>query len=112
MVGAAGTATGWTIGKTLHEFWPDARFVTADINPPWLYPAATLAAATVQMPLVRESNYLDVLRKELIDHGVDIYMPLLDEELVLTAADLDWFREHDMNPYVMNAPGMKWYEIR
>lgn len=23
-----------------------------------------------------------------------------------------WFREHDMNPYVMNAPGMKWYEIR
>lgn len=93
MVSAAGTATGWTIGVVLRDHWPESRFITADINPSHLYPAAQLSAASVQILPVADPHYLDSLKGALQEHSVDAYIPLLDEEIALVADHQAWFSD-------------------
>ncbi|MEA2332370.1 MAG: carbamoyl-phosphate synthase large subunit [Thermoleophilaceae bacterium] len=86
-IGAAGTATGYGIARSLRTHWGDrVRLVTADINPAHLVAASELADAHVVVPPVAQADRLArALRDGFEAHGVDTYFPLLVAEIVLAA---------------------------
>ncbi|MGZ4202492.1 MAG: ATP-grasp domain-containing protein [Thermoleophilaceae bacterium] len=85
-IGAAGTGTAYGLAASLREHWGDGvRIVAADINPPHLVATAALADETVQVPLLVEEEFVDDLFDGFVRFGVDTYVPILDDEILLAA---------------------------
>jgi carbamoyl-phosphate synthase large subunit len=85
-IGAAGTTTAFGIVTTLKERWPErVEVVAVDINERRLVAAAALADSFVQCPLTADPGYGDWLAAFLADAGIDLYVPLIDADIVLAA---------------------------
>lgn len=88
LASAAGTATAYGLLRSLRHRWGDSlRLVAADINPPHLVAAATVADATHHLPLAIDADFETRAMQLLRDEGVTIWWPVLDAEIVI-AADL------------------------
>jgi carbamoyl-phosphate synthase large subunit len=59
--------------------------VVGDTNPPRLVAASKLADVALQVPPVAEPSFVDCLTDLIVRHRVDIYVPILDEEILLAA---------------------------
>jgi carbamoylphosphate synthase large subunit len=85
-IGAAGTTTAFGLVRSIRRHWSDSvSVVVGDTNPPHLVGASKLADAAVQVPRVADPMFTDFLVDLIQRHGVDIYVPILDEEIVLAA---------------------------
>ena len=85
-VGAAGTATAYGLIRSIRRHWGDrVSVVAADTNPPHLVAAARLADHVVQVPPVADPGFAEVVAGCVAGHGVDIYAPVLDEEILVAA---------------------------
>ena len=85
-IGAAGTTTAFGIVATLKERWPwQVEVVAVDINERRLVAAAALADSFVQCPLIADPGYGEWLPAFLADAGIDLYVPLIDADIVVAA---------------------------
>lgn len=85
-LGAAGTGTAFGILRSIHEQFPGTiRVIAADMFPRHLVASAMLADCFEQVPPVSEPSFPGALRGGLSRHGVDTYVPILDEEIWLAA---------------------------
>lgn len=85
-VGAAGTATAYGVCRAVRDrFGGQVRLISADTNPRHLVPAAALADEHVQVPPVADAAFVPFLRAQLAARGIDTYVPILDEEIVVGA---------------------------
>jgi carbamoylphosphate synthase large subunit len=87
-IGAAGTTTAFGIVATLKERWPtEVEVVAVDINERRLVASAALADSFTRGPAVADPGYADWLARFLVAEGIDLYVPLIDADIV-TAAEL------------------------
>lgn len=87
LIGAAGTSTSFGVIKTLHEVWPKTvKTVAADMSPPWLVASSSIATSAVQVPPILDSSFLERMKKILKDLHVDVYFPIIEDEILLTSA--------------------------
>ncbi|MBE2316897.1 ATP-grasp domain-containing protein [Solirubrobacter sp. CPCC 204708] len=95
LAGAAGTATAYGLLRSVRERWGAAvRLVAADINPPHLVAATTLADASHQVPLAADPGFQARIVELVAAEAVTVWWPVLDAEIVI-AADL---RERGLLP--------------
>jgi carbamoyl-phosphate synthase large subunit len=86
VIGAAGTATGFGVARTLRAHWPnEVTLVAADVNPRQLVATAALSDGYVQSPPVADPSYGDWLTRTLKETAADVYIPLLDQDIALAA---------------------------
>ena len=87
-LGAAGTATAHGLLRSIRRHWGvRVSVVAADSSPWWLVAASRLADTTEQTPMVSDPGFLEFMVDALRRLHVDIYVPILDEE-ILVAAEL------------------------
>jgi carbamoylphosphate synthase large subunit len=85
-LGAAGTGAAFGIAKALKERWgAGVWIVAADINPRHLVAAVAFADGFEQVPPVADPGFSSSLGERLARHCVSVYVPILDEEIVLAA---------------------------
>lgn len=86
MIGAAGTATGFGIVRTLASNWPgEVEIVVADVRPRRLIGAAAFADEYLQSPPVADDGYAEWLVEALRSSGADLFVPLIDADIVVAA---------------------------
>ena len=90
LLGAAGTGTSFAIASRLRAVWGDAvRIVSVDINPQELVTTSLLSDAFIQVPLADDPAYESRIRNILLSEGIDIYVPILNEEHVVAQAIIE-----------------------
>lgn len=83
-IGAAGTSASFGIARSVRKRWAsDVFIVAADINPPQLVAASSLADAYEQVLPVDDCDFALRLTDALMRHRIDTYFPILDEEILL-----------------------------
>lgn len=88
LITAGGTATAWHLATIIKKHFPThARLFIADINPPHLIAAATLADTYLQVPPIKDPTYYPHLLKLIQTHHLDVIIPLIDTDLSLLAQD-------------------------
>ena len=82
LLGAAGTGTAFAMAVRLRAcFFGSVRIVGIDINPPELVTASVLCDEMVAVPLASDPGFADVLANVIKAHGVDTFVPIVNEEL-------------------------------
>jgi carbamoylphosphate synthase large subunit len=85
-IGAAGTTTAFGIVTTLKDRWPrEVEVVAVDINERRLVASAALADSFVRSPPVADDGYRAWLSSFLTGAGIDLYVPLIDGDIVVAA---------------------------
>jgi carbamoyl-phosphate synthase large subunit len=85
-IGAAGTTTAFGIVTTLKERWPrEIEVVAVDINERRLVAGAALADSFTRGPAVAEDGYREWLAGFLVREGIELYVPLIDGDIVVAA---------------------------
>jgi carbamoylphosphate synthase large subunit len=86
MIGAAGTATAFGIVRTLRDNWGSGvEILAADAKPRRLVGSAFLSDDFVQSPLIPDASYRAWLERTLGERRVDLYVPLIDEDIKIAA---------------------------
>jgi hypothetical protein len=86
LLGAAGTGTSFAIASRLRARWGSAiRLIAIDVNEPHLVSAALLADAYYRVPYADDPQFAAVLREIITAHKVDVYIPILNAEIILGA---------------------------
>jgi carbamoylphosphate synthase large subunit len=86
LVGAAGTTTAFGIVRTLRGRWgAGIEILAADVNPRPLVAAAALADGFLQSPPVADPGYAEWLGRTLRETEPTLFVPLLDEDIVVSA---------------------------
>jgi carbamoylphosphate synthase large subunit len=87
LIGAAGTTTAFGIVRSLRSHWPGSvRILAADTNQRRLVASAALADDFLQSPPVGDPGYAAWLEQAIAASGADLYVPLLDADVVAAAA--------------------------
>lgn len=92
-VGAAGSATGWGVVRSLRARWPELDVTAVDTNPRELVAAAALATAFVRVPPAESAGYAEAMGALFRERRVDTYVPIHDLDLIAAAraaADVAW----------------------
>ena len=85
-LGAAGTGTSFGIAKTMREQWGHkVRIIAADIFASHLIATSLFADEFVQVPLSSDPAFEPFVLRRLVETGTDLYVPILDEEIVWAA---------------------------
>jgi carbamoyl-phosphate synthase large subunit len=86
LIGSAGTATAFAACTALRRYWNDhVRVIVMDTNPRHLVTSSLIADDFFQVsPFRNESFVLEVLSL-IQSEGVDYYLPLFPEEMLLAA---------------------------
>lgn len=88
LIAAAGTATAWHIVNVIKSEYNDIFDVwVCDTNPSYLVPSANIADNFIQVPSVYEERYYEHMLNLLMEHSIDIYIPLIDFDLELFTCD-------------------------
>lgn len=86
LITAAGTGVGWAYSLTLTQQFPEARLITADINPAAWCSAAQLAMLHVEWPAFEAGeSYLAQVNALIAAEGVTHYLPIIDPEIDFAA---------------------------
>jgi carbamoylphosphate synthase large subunit len=86
LLGAGGTGTSFAIASRLRAHWgSDIRLIVADINEPHLVTASLLADAYVRVPYANDPSFAQVVGDVIEREGVQTYIPILNDEIVLAA---------------------------
>jgi carbamoylphosphate synthase large subunit len=81
---AAGTATAYGLLRSLRARWgDDVRLIAADINPPHLVAATTVADAFHRLPLASSPDFRARITELVRAEAVTVWWPVLDEEIVI-----------------------------
>jgi carbamoylphosphate synthase large subunit len=87
LLGAGGTGTSFAIASRLRAHWgEDIRLIITDSNPAHLVTTALLADAFVQVPYASDPAFRPLLEDLIAREGVQTYIPILNDEIVLAAA--------------------------
>lgn len=98
-VSAAGTATAYALIRSIRQHLDDSVFlIVGDSNPPELVAASRLADAATTTPLVEDPAFAPHITALLQEHEVDIYLPILDDEILFAAT----LREEGRLPDTVN----------
>ena len=82
MLSAGGTATTWHLASLiLEKFSAYYKILICDINPQHLVPASRLAETYLQVPRIDSPDYHSHMLGLFDEHGVDIYVPLIDADV-------------------------------
>lgn len=86
LLGAGGTGTSFAIASRLRAHWgADIRLVVTDSNPAHLVTTSVLADACVQVPYASDPGFQALLEGIIEREGVQTYIPILNDEIVLAA---------------------------
>jgi carbamoylphosphate synthase large subunit len=86
LLGAGGTGTSFAIASRLRAHWGAAiRLIITDSNPPHLVTTSLLADACVRVPYANDPGFAALLADLIEREGVQTYIPILNDEIVLAA---------------------------
>ncbi|MDA0977024.1 MAG: ATP-grasp domain-containing protein [Proteobacteria bacterium] len=86
LVGAGGSGTAFAIVSRLRSsFGSGLRIVTMDVNEAHLVTASLLADGFCQAPYAHEETFSGFVADVLLRESVDVYIPILNEEIRLAA---------------------------
>jgi carbamoylphosphate synthase large subunit len=86
LLGAGGTGTSFAIASRLRAHWgEDVRLIITDSNPAHLVTTALLADLCVQVPYASDPGFQALLEDLIEREGVQTYIPILNDEIVLAA---------------------------
>lgn len=82
LVGAAGTGTSFALASRLKANWgAEVKIVAIDVNPAHLVATSLIADAFVQAPPATAPDFLPWLEMLMVERRVDIFFPILNEEI-------------------------------
>lgn len=87
LITAAGTGTGFGYAQAKARWFPGITLFTGDINPVEEVTASLFAERHLQLLPSAAGNYFPTLQRLLGEHAIDVYIPLIDAE-VMQAAEL------------------------
>ncbi len=86
LLGAGGTGTSFAIASRLRAHWGTAiRLIVTDINEAHLVTSSLLADACLRVPYASDPAFPALLADIIEREGVQTYIPILNDELVLAA---------------------------
>ena len=89
-IGAAGTGTAFGLAQSLRNRWGnDIVLVGADINPSYLVATSKLTDFFVTIPPVNDPDFPTAMKAGLNAYRVTVYVPILDEEIIWAADELE-----------------------
>jgi carbamoyl-phosphate synthase large subunit len=85
-IGTAGTGTAYGLARSFRDHWGAGLvLIGSDINHPWLVATSLLTDHFVVVPPVASPSFAATMCALLEAHRVDVYLPILDEEIVWAA---------------------------
>jgi hypothetical protein len=86
LLGAAGTGTSFAIASRLRARWgSNLKLIVTDIFEQHLVATSLLADKCLKTPYATDSSFHDVICGILTEEKVDVYIPILNEEIILGA---------------------------
>ena len=79
--------------KELHEFFPDGKLLTADMNPV-LAPACHCSDGYFSVPAATDPSYIRELIGLCRKENVKLIIPTIDTELFVLAENIDILRDN------------------
>jgi len=79
--------------ETIHQFFPDGKVFTTDMNPR-LAPAAYVSDDCFSVPRCTSEDYIETLLTLCLENGVGMIVPTIDTELAILSANKDLFAQH------------------
>lgn len=85
LITASGTGTGFSYAQAKARWFPEVALLTGDIHPKEQVTASLFAERHLRLPPSTEADYFPVLLSLLREWSVDVYIPLIDAEVVQAA---------------------------
>ncbi len=88
LISAGGTATSWHLAKIIKaNFQKYFNVYICDCNPAHLIAASRLADTYIQVPLITDPDYREIMLDNFRQHHIDIFVPLIDFDVYEFVSD-------------------------
>ena len=87
MILSGGTGSAWHIANVVKKFFKNVKLYICDVNPKHLVHSSIMADEYFQIPFIKDSNYENHMYKLFEDTGIDILMPLIDDDVIIFCKD-------------------------
>jgi len=85
--------------KEIIKAFPNGKIFTADMKPD-LSAACNVSDGYFQVPNVTNPSYCHAILDICLDNNIKILIPTIDTELITLAENIDFFRNHNIEPVV------------
>lgn len=88
LITAAGTGTAFPYGLAISKFYEEINLFTGDTNSQELVSSSIFANSHIEFPYFNEHTYLDFLNKVIAEYQIDIYIPIIDSEVLFASKNI------------------------